>query len=261
MKHWLAALGVLLFVIPGLLFVIGCSNSGTQKPPLDHPVNAAIVDQLSPMYPNAAFIRDAQSELEACGFTVDIYSGDEITVNFFRNLPSHNYDLIILRAHSGLLGVDPEVTNRVWLFTNEEYDSSRFVPEQLSNRLTYGKVTDSGTWVFTLSAEFVNESMAGKFDNTVIIMMGCSGLYRMDLAEAFVGKGASVYLGWDGSVVLGYVDRATGVLLDKLCSEELTITAAVTETNDQVGFDPQHGARLRYHPVSTYSQTLFDLIE
>jgi len=261
MKKWLAALSVLFIVAPGLLFIIGCSDSGTQTPPIDRPVSAAIIDQLSPMYPNEAFIRDARSELEDCGFTVDIYSGDQITVNFFRTLTSHNYDLIILRAHSGLLGVDPQVTNRVWLFTNEEYNSGRYVPEQLANRLTYGKVTDSGTWVFALSAEFINESVTGEFNNTVVVMMGCSGLYRMDLAEAFVDRGASVYLGWDGSVVLDYVDRATGVLLDKLCSEELTITAVVTETNDQVGFDPQHGARLRYHPVSAYSQTLFDLIE
>ena len=37
-------------------------------------------------------------------------------------------------------------------------------------------------------------------------MMGCPCLYFDDLAQAFMEKGASAYLGWDAAVDLSYLD-------------------------------------------------------
>ena len=92
-----------------------------------------------------------------------------------------------------------------------------------------------------------DRDMEGSFDDTVIIMLGCSGIDLPDLAEAFVDKGASVYLAWDRSVELYYVDEATPYLVRQLCSEELTVREAVHDTMDVIGPDPNHGAKLQFY--------------
>ena len=50
--------------------------------------------------------------------------------------------------------------------------------------------------------------MESDSDNTVIVLMGCNGLSLYDLAHAFIDKGTSVYLAWDGLVDLNYIDKA-----------------------------------------------------
>jgi hypothetical protein len=54
-------------------------------------------------------------------------------------------------------------------------------------------------------------------------MMGCSCIYLEDMAAAFTLKGAATYLGWDGSVGLGFVDRATADLITNLCAKRMTV--------------------------------------
>jgi hypothetical protein len=102
--------------------------------------------------------------------------------------------------------------------------------------------------------------MEGKFDNTVIIMMGCSCLYLEDLATAFIDQGASTYLGWDVSVGLDYVDEATPILITNLCTKGMTIKEAVDETMAEVGADPDYHACLKYYPAKSGSQTVKELI-
>ena len=53
---------------------------------------AAIVDQgsLAPTSrPNPVFVKKATAILIEAGFSVDYYPGEEVTVEFFRNLPSY----------------------------------------------------------------------------------------------------------------------------------------------------------------------------
>jgi hypothetical protein len=105
------------------------------------------------------------------------------------------------------------------------------VPEFVSAQSVVGQATD----------------MEGRFDDTVIIMMGCSGIAMEDMARAFIDKGASVYLAWDRSVELYYVDEAAPYLISQLCSEELTVREAVNNTMDVIGPDPNHGAELLFY--------------
>jgi len=224
-------------------------NTGTLK--------AAIVDQLSGFQENEAFITNVTSELENYGFEVDLYQGDNITVDFYRGLSGRGYKLIVFRAHSGILGEDEEVHYKTTLFTNENYSTTSHVTEQLDDRLVMASVGEGSPMVFGIPPEFISESMTKKFDNTVIIMMGCSGIYLTDLAEAFIGKGASAYLAWDASVELDYVDEATPYLIGQLCSENATIKEAVDSTMNVIGPDPKHGADLNYYP-SAYPSDIGD---
>lgn len=43
-------------------------------------------------------------------------------------------------------------------------------------------------------------------------------------------KGSSTYIGWDSGVGIGYVDKATLILLENLCIEKLTVEEAVAKT-------------------------------
>ena len=92
-------------------------------------------------------------------------------------------------------------------------------------------------------------------------MMGCSCLYLEDLAQAFIYKGASVYLAWDATVALDYVDKATAYLMGQLSVEEMTMAEAVTSTMKIIGPDPKYGAVLQYFPSRSGDKTLKELIQ
>jgi len=77
--------------------------------------------------------------------------------------------------------------------------------------------------------------MEGAFDDTVMVMMGCTGVKKC-AATAFVEKGARVYVGWNGPVSAGHTDRATLQFLKHFLSEKQTITQAVSRTMEESGF-------------------------
>ena len=227
-----------------------------------YPVNpkAAIIDQLYSLQPNETFIKEVTGQIVDYGFEVSLYQGNEITVDLYRQLPGQGYKLIIFRAHSGLLGKKGQAIKRTCIFTNELYSETKHVAEQLTDHLAMARIDETHPWVFGVGAEFVTQSMEGDFPNTVIIMMGCSCLYLDDLAQAFVDKGASAYLGWDATVDLAYVDRATPYLMRQLCIEKVTIEKAVTSTMNVLGPDPKYKAILKYSPPQIGDKALKHLI-
>ena len=105
-------------------------------------------------------------------------------------------------------------------------------------RLAKSRIDDKHPWDFRISADFVLLSMQGNFNRTFVIMMGCSTLDSDDLAQSFVEKGASAYMGWDASVGLDYVDNATVSLLERLFSKQVTIETAVPDTMQEKTTDP-----------------------
>ncbi len=257
MKHR-TRLGMVISTVSLLCLIVfnACSMPGPVSG-----TRAAIVDQLGTHFPNPEFIEQMTCMLEEYGFEVDIYPGDTVTVDLYRQLPEYGYKLIIFRIHSGLLGVDPKVTNRTWLYTNEPYTKTDHLVEQLDDRVTYAKTLEDAPWCFAVSAEFIEKSAKGQFNDTAIIMMGCDGLHFDDVARAFTEKGASIYVAWDASVMLNYVDGATEALIKKLCSEGLTVKEAVARTMNEKGRDPNYDSVLGYYPRQSASQNLNQLIQ
>ena len=238
----------------------------------DHPAEtndsqpkAAIVDQLYLLEANQPFIDEATAMLESYGFAVDVWRGEEITVDFYRELPEHGYKLIVFRVHSGLLlalltsGIVP--SKKTYLFTGEEYTTAKYVSEQLTERVANAMMTTEYPLVFAVNSEFITEKMEGNFDDTVVIMMGCESYYLDDMAEAFIDKGASAYMGWSGVVSLEYVDKATLDLLGNLCTENLTVQYGVATTMADLGFDPHFRAYLKYYPEKSGHYTIRQLVE
>jgi len=223
---------------------------------------AAIVDQLYAFdQPNQQFIEQVTDALESYGFQVDLYQGDEVTVDFYRNLPSRGHKLIILRTHSGLIKMKGEAVVKTSLFTSESYSRIKYVREQLNEELVKASVGEGYPFYFAIDSKFITRRMKGNFDDTVIIVTGCSGLYFDDLAQAFTDKGASTYLAWDHAVGADYVDGATIALVKNLCVDGLTIDQAVAETMAEKGRDPEQGAALKYYPKDSSNKTITELIK
>lgn len=224
----------------------------SNQPPTSPPtleLKAAIVDHLSLTFPNQTFNQTATNILKEAGFTVDYYPGEEVTVGFYRNLPTHGYSLIVLRVHSGLVeGKYPPLS----LFTSEPYSATKYTLEQLGDRLTGVAYSEEeakmGIAYFGITPKFVQQDMKGRFQNTTIIMMGCNGLTYPYMAQAFVGKGAKVYISWDLAVSAGHTDKATVQLLTYLTQNQ-TIKQAVENTMKEVGPDPIDESKLLYYPT------------
>lgn len=226
-------------------------------------LKAAIIDQLYILQPNQEFIAQATEILEAYGFKVDLYQGDEVTVDLYRLLPTYGYKLIIFRAHSGLVREEYTGTVRelTFLFTAELYRQPKYPTEQLTDQLASAQMPGDYPYVFATNSKFITQSMRGQFDNTVIIMMGCSCLYYTDMAQAFFEKGASIYFAWSQSVGLRYVDEATINLISNLCNKKMTVEQALHNTIAEVGCDPDYGADLRYYPPMSGDKTIKQLIK
>ena len=257
--HWFAWLLIALGVA-GIVVFVRFYLVGRPSPDNGGELKAVIVDQLSSVRENEAFVANVTEELEDYGFEVDLYQGRNVTVDLYRQLPAHGYKLIIFRAHSGLLAENEVTQDRTVLFTNEEYSQLSHYTDQLNDRLVMARVGEGYPMVFGIPPKFIKESMPGKFDDSVVIMMGCSGLFMRDLAGAFVDKGASVYLAWNGSVELNYVDEATAYLVTQLCSGNMTIEEAVASTMRVIGPDPKHKAGLEYYPSDSGDRKLEDLV-
>jgi len=214
---------------------------------------AAIVDQLSIFLPNETFTQEAITILENAGFAVDYYKGEDVTVEFYRELPQKGYSFIIMRAHSGIEYMGNKTTGNVDIFTSERYNeneaSGKYFWEAIDNRLVRVFFTEGGLDYFGISPKFVESSMVGRFENATIIMMGCDGLRPgyTTLAEAFIKKGAKVYVGWTGPVTSTHTDAATIHLLQAFLLEKQTIKNAIITTMNNVGPDPAFRSELLYY--------------
>lgn len=246
------------------------SSNNPPTPPSELELKAAIVDHLSLTIPNESFNQTVTNILKAAGYVVDYYSGEEVTVGFYRNLPTYGYGLIVLRVHSGLVeGEKPPLC----LFTSERYSETKYVLEQLTDRLTGVAYSEEeakmGIAYFGVTPKFVQQDMKGNFQNATIIMMGCNGLTELlypypvspSMPEAFIGKGAKVYIGWDLAVSAGHTDKATIKLLQHLITERQTIKQAVTETMNEVGPEPENGSILLYYPEALVDSYIIPNIE
>jgi len=215
------------------------------------PKRAAIVDQTALSHPNPELTRALVADLTAAGFSVDTYTGKEVTIALYRSLASKGYRVIVFRTHSTNDILDVKLSGQpVYLFTSELYEKYRYVPEQMTAQLGMAKVAyeENSPPYFAIGPEFVQRSMAGQFDRTLLIIGGCKSLDTLALAQAFIAKGVAAIVGWNDWVDLTHNDQAIQKLVHALTVENLPLGQAVQETLAQVGPDPIYQSVLVYFP-------------
>jgi len=217
---------------------------------------AAIVDALSELGPNPGFEQMAMEYLTAAGMYVDVYNSSTVSVQFMKSFPA-GYDLVLFRVHSGT------GTHGVFYFTSEQYDESKYQPEQYRGELQPAKDYEGHPQVFAFGAKFVDAYLQRRFQNAIIVGMGCSGIgtsyggeeepppgvaAASNLADAFVRQGALAVIGWDKLVSLSFSDHATLRLIKALAIERKSVRQAVEVTNQEFGPDPTYKSQLVFYP-------------
>ena len=247
-RRSVAALALVVLLAAGLAagLLFGLSRGG------DGPKTAAIVDQLSLTQPNPDFVAAATDLLQRAGYAVDYYPGERVTVDFYRRLPRMGYDLLVLRVHSGIVTEVDEGTGEetkaeyVSLFTAEPFDDTSYASEVAAGRVGASYYTRDGPWYFSVGPDFIRYSTWGRFDDTLVIMMGCDGLRSNLTARAFLEKGARAFVSWSQPISADHTDAATLRLLEHLLIEGHDVADAVPRTAAEVGPDPAYGGELRF---------------
>lgn len=219
---------------------------------------AVIIDQLHDEIPNEYFTEQATKYLEGAGYDVDIFTTKEITIDFFKNLPSMNYKYIVVRTH----GASAENKDLVTLFTGEPYQEDKYIYEQLSGtvkvgaplqEIIYSLNDENGNateWVqvnettriisgyvyvdkdakneyFVIPPKFVKNLMVGTFPGSVIILGGCNTAEYDSMARALIKRGANNVVGWDDSVSNNDNDEIMLLLLKETLINNVEIGDAV----------------------------------
>jgi hypothetical protein len=209
---------------------------------------AVIVDSFYSSSPG--FTDEAVAFLVSSGVQVDVYKDENVTVELYRELPRYGYSLIVLRVHTGISG---EGTTAIspGLFTNEPYNTYEYFTEQMTKQICPGVIDSddpAAQRFFTVTSGFVTGSMEGNFNNSVVVLSSCLGMWMNQLAEAFVQKGARTFISWDEKVNLAHTDKACMLLLKALIQQRMTVSEAVGKVMAEVGPDEAYTSKLQYYP-------------
>lgn len=252
----------IVYLITAVFLLLSIAAGCARSPEGIVEYNALIIDEFSEESPNPQFTGKVEETLRAAGYRVDICKSKSINVEYYRGIAAAGHNLMIFRAHSGALRREGnrEITNGAYLLTTEEYSKNKYAREQLDKQLAITRISDTAPYVFAVGSRFIQKSVPGTFQGTVVIMMGCASLYFPDMAEAFIKKGASVYIGWDASLLLDYADSAALVLLENLVKRKMTVKQAVEQCIEEVGIEPVDKARLKFYPETCRDLKLEELL-
>jgi len=218
-------------------FVAQGENPGVSTPPSQPSVpRAAILDGLWRTRPNSTFTRKLLDYLGDAGFQVDLYQGENVTINLLRNIGG--YKLLVLRLHTAIY------MGWLYLFSGEPYTKYRYVAEQLSGSVEQGYIIYEDASYFALNATFLGINNAGGMKGSVIILMGCNGTDDSYSIQRFFERGTEAYIAWNGYVDLPYSDGVTLRLIKALYSDGLSLNEAVERVTKEFGPDPHYGSIL-----------------
>ncbi|MCP8305127.1 MAG: hypothetical protein H3Z50_06670 [archaeon] len=236
-------IGLAIITVLALAIVVTYFAFNQPTNPTDGELKAAILDSLYIIDPNDDFLTEANSTLSEAGFKVDIYLGDDVTVELFKELPSLNYKLVVLRVHTAW-EENPKEPATIAFFTGTPYNDYDYFVERWLGEVREGTIEEYPTHFFAVTHKLIQHRYSqGDFPDSVVIVDSCFGLNSNSMAEAFIEKGSSVYIGWDWGVYSDYSDYATLTLIDNLLSG-MTIDQAVENTPK----DHDFGSILFYYP-------------
>lgn len=208
---------------------------------------AAIVDQLAvvPSLFVPEFNNTCTQLFTASGYDSKYYAGEDVTIDFYGELPSKGGRIIVVRAHSSVR----ENTLNVDLYTSEVYQEDlalgQYYDLAVNKHISRAYFNYSDAEYFAVGPSFVSSVMKGGFSESLIVLMGCKSLNQTSMAEALVSRGAEAVVGWTGDVTVSDTDTCILELLDLLLDKSDTLKGAVDRVN---GDHPLNGTRLAYYP-------------
>ena len=225
------------------------------------PFTAALIDEVSaflnqttglwqPLIPDPAFLNQTTSLLTLAGYKVDSYPPSSVTIDLLKRLPSMGYGIVVLRNHS--TGFQGDVISIV---TSELYTQDRYPFEQLTDQVVPVYLGVAKQTFFGITPLFVRDSMQGFFQDSIIVMMGCTGLTNSEMAQAFVSRGAQVYVSWDQVVQAYRTDVSTTIFWQQMISGHSVRDSTLIATRDGPA-DPVYKSRLVFYPENEGSMTL-----
>lgn len=207
------------------------------------PSRAVIIDEVAETSPDPYLVGNVTTALTRLGYTVDYYAPKDITIDLFKSLPSKGYGVIILRDHSTALTGDV-----IALVTSEPFEAGKYANEQITGQVIHVNVAGTNTDYFGITPTFVRESMQGLFPNTVLVVMGCAGLTNSEMAQAFVARGAQVYISWNQIVLTNRSDGGTVLLLQSMTTGHKVDEAVTWATQNAP--PSQYSSQLEYYPLN-----------
>ena len=243
---------------------------------------AAILDQLYDDIPNKDFQEKATQYLKDAGYDVDLFTTEQLTVDFYKKLPKMNYEFIVVRSHAiGSDGPDYFEKEPVSIFTGEKYADDKYIQEQLFgqlgkgapymssqvevsvdlsglNQTTSNEVVAESSWrlldttnpYFLVGSKYVNELMEGSFPNSVIVLGGCSTLSNPSLAKSLVNRGASSVVGWDRLIGSTKNDQVVLAFLESVLTNDMEVDKAVQFVNEKFSLDSESSPTFSYYGKS-----------
>ncbi len=219
---------------------------------------AVIIDQLYKDIPNRSYHEKVTEFLTQAGYEVDLFTTADITVDFYKELPSMDYEFIVLRTHSlAIYGEKPSS----WLFTGEMYSDKKhtfdtmsgllspgipfLITDDIEQRMTYSEAAKKRH--FMIGSKFIDESMEGTFPGSVIVMAGCETLVHSDLADSFIARGSSSVIGWNDLVESKKNDQVILSVLEEILVNELKIEDAVDSVMENFVNDDNSKLKLKYY--------------
>jgi len=226
----LVLIGAVIAVAAGLLITFNVEEQSTTENQLLTTSKvgikkAAIIDQLDAEFPNEQLHTHAKEILMNAGYDqVDLYTTEDITVDFYRELPSMDYEFIVARTHS--LAIKEQGKQSVWMFTGEKYSKHKYIQEQIESSISRGVPFLTGPYMdrveaakqrhFIIGTDFVDKEMIGTFPGTTFILGGCDTMSYPFMAKSLVDRGASSIIGWYGLVSLYDNDRGIIKVLEEI---------------------------------------------
>jgi len=219
---------------------------------------AAIIDQLYDEYPDEDLHKKITEYLKNDGYkVVDIYKTEEVTVDFYKKLPSMNYKFIIIRSHSLEGGSMEESAS---LFTGEKYNEHKYIPEQFMKLVHRGvpyldeEIKERGGWgkmedkmYFLVGSSLFDSSMVGEFPSSTIILAGCATMKDTVLADSLLNRGASEVVGWSDLVSPENNDEVLMLLLNQTLVNNVKLKDAVQSISNQIEGKLDFGATVVYY--------------
>ena len=197
-------------------------------------VKVLVIDPISQdpeMIPSIVIVLDDPD------YSVTHVIGGDVTVERLKMLDET--DVLILRVHSSIKN------DAVWVFTGERYDNNRYLVEQMTDEVHRARTSPEGEYLFAVGSSFF-ERYLSEMDGVEFLVMGCDAAQSRELADVFLGKGASLYVSWDGPVSLEYTDLVFSRIL-RYFLDGKTMEESVELVSGEMGADPHFQSLLRYY--------------